>query len=129
MAAITRASTLTEASPPIRRMVPVSSTRSSLTCNSIGISVISSSSSVPAEARSKWPRRCWVAPVKLPRSWPNSSLSISPAGMAPQLSGRNGPRRRLLISWMVCATISLPVPLSPVSRTDASVGATLAIRS
>ena len=34
-----------------------------------------------------------AAPVKLPRSWPNSSLSISVGEMAPQLSGRKGALR------------------------------------
>ena len=41
------------ASPPTRMNVPVSSTRSSLTCSSSGISVISSRNSVPPLARSK----------------------------------------------------------------------------
>ena len=34
---------------------------------------------------------CWsVAPVKLPRLWPNSSLSMSSVGIAPQLTAMNG---------------------------------------
>ena len=36
-----------------------------------------------------------VAPVKAPRSWPNSSLSISSRGIAAMLIATNGPLRRL----------------------------------
>ena len=49
--------------------------------------------------------------------------------MAPQLMARKGCLRRRLSSWMVRATISLPVPLSPRRSTVASVGATRAILS
>ena len=42
-----------------------------------------------------------------------------------QLNGRNGLEARLECAWMARATISLPVPLSPVIRTLALV---LAIR-
>ena len=75
-----------------RRAAPgrVSSTRSSFTCSSIGISVISSRKSVPPAARSKCPRCRCAAPVKLPRSWPKSSLSIRFGDTAPQLRARNG---------------------------------------
>jgi hypothetical protein len=44
--------------------------------------------------------------------------------IAPQLTARNSRSRRRLTSWIVCATISLPVPLSPVMNTVAPVGAT-----
>ena len=84
---------------------------------------------MPRFARSKWPL-CWrSAPVKLPRSWPNSSLSISVAEIAPQLTARNGSLRRRDSAWIVCATSSLPVPVSPVISTVASVGATRATMS
>ena len=36
-----------------------------------------------------------MAPVKAPRSWPNSSLSISSRGIAAMLMATNGPLRRL----------------------------------
>ena len=36
----------------------------------------------------------------------------------------NGPRERPLFAWIARATISLPVPLSPMSRTVISVRAT-----
>src|SRR5687767_7835091 len=103
--------------------VPVSSTRSSLTCSSTGISVISSRNSVPPCARSKKPW-CWrSAPVKLPFSWPKISLSIRFGEMAPQLTARNGRARRRLKSCTVRATSSLPVPLSPVTNTVTEVPA------
>jgi len=84
---------------------------------------------VPPEALPKGPRRIWVAPVKLPFSWPNSSLSISVGATAPQSMGMNGFNRRGLSSTIALATHSFPVPLSPVMSTLASVGATLEIRS
>ena len=48
----------------------------------IGISLISSRKSVPPLACSKRPRRCAVAPVNAPFSWPKSSLSNRSRGMA-----------------------------------------------
>ena len=48
--------------------------------------------------------------------------------MAAQLTGTNGRSPRLLFAWMALATSSLPVPLSPVMSTVASVGATLTMR-
>ena len=96
--------------------------RSSLACVSIGISPISSSSSVPCCATSKHPARRSLAPVKRPFSWPNSSLSISVSGSAAQLIATNGPCRRGLSACSVRATSSLPVPLSPVISTQALLG-------
>ena len=72
------------------------STRSSLGCNSSGRSPISSRNSVPAPAISNLPARRSAAPVNAPRSWPNSSLSSRPCGMAEQLTATNGARRRAL---------------------------------
>ena len=78
VAAITRTSTaIGSVAADAVRACRVSSTRSSFTCSSIGISVISSRNSVPPLARSNRPPCRRSAPVKLPRSWPNSSLSIS----------------------------------------------------
>ena len=56
------------------------------------------------------PARAWVAPVKAPRSCPNSSDSISGSGSAAQLIARNGPAARGEASWMKRAITSLPVP-------------------
>jgi hypothetical protein len=121
--------TLNSVSPPTRETTPVSSTRSRRTCSSTGISLISSRKSVPLSARSKKPLWVRAAPVKLPRSCPNSSLSIRLGDTAAQLSATNGPFRRRLSWCSVCATSSFPVPLSPCTSTVASVGATRKIMS
>ena len=49
------------------------------------MSPTSSRNSVPSCASSKRPIFCVMAPVKAPFSWPNSSLSSSPVGIAAQL--------------------------------------------
>ncbi len=77
----------------------------------------------PALAR----RRC--APVKLPRSWPKSSESTRSAGIAPQLTRRNGPAARRERAWIARAITSLPEPVSPRISTGTSVGATCSTRS
>ncbi len=43
--------------------------------------------------------------------------------MAPQLSATNGPAARRDVSWIACATTSLPVPVSPRISTLQSVPA------
>ena len=58
-------------------------------------------------------------------SWPNSSLSSSPVGMAAQFTLTNVRSRRWLRLWMARAISSLPVPLSPRISTVESVGATV----
>ncbi len=68
-------------------------------------------------------RRC-SAPVNAPRSCPKSSLSTSPAAIAPQFSLIMARSRRGLSVWMALATSSFPVPVSPVSRIVESVAAT-----
>ena len=65
-----------------------------------------------------------MAPLKAPRSCPNSSLSISPAGSVAQLTLIKGLSARLLAEWMARAISSLPVPVSPRISVVASVGAT-----
>ena len=55
-----------------------------------GMSPISSRNSVPPSASTNTPGRSEVAPVNAPLLWPNSSLSISDSGIAPQLSATNG---------------------------------------
>ena len=62
------------------------------------------------------------APVKAPRSRPNSSLSMSVAGMAAQLTRTIGRAWRALSSWILEARNSLPVPVSPSRSTVESVG-------
>ena len=59
-----------------------------------------------------------------PFSWPNSSDSINSAGTAAQFKVTNGPEARGLRSWIVRATSSLPVPVSPRMQTRDSLAAT-----
>ena len=73
---------------------------------------------------SNFPARSARASVKAPLTWPNSSLSKSVSGTAPiSTETISSPLRaeRLCISR---ASISLPVPFSPVIRMLASVAAT-----
>ena len=70
-----------------------------------------------------------AAPVNAPATWPNSSLSSSVSGRAPQATSTNGLSRRPLRRWMARAISDLPVPLSPVISTVARVSATLSIMS
>ena len=62
--------------------------------------------------------------MKLPFSWPNSVDSISSRGIEPQSSTTNGLALRDDALWSARATISLPVPVSPVMRHVRSLGAT-----
>src|SRR6266702_1393260 len=57
-------------------------TRRSLACSGKGSSLISSMKSVPVWASAKTPFRCSTAPVKDPRRWPKSWLSMRPSGTA-----------------------------------------------
>ena len=114
---------------PTRSNVPSCSTRSSLACTSMPSSPISSRNSVPPCAASNRPARVATAPVNAPFSWPNSSLSISVAGMAAQLTRTNARPLRGLRWCSARASSSLPVPVSPSSRTAASVGATCDTRA
>ena len=125
VAATTRTSTLMLSLPPTRRTSLSCSARSSLACISSGRSPISSRKSVPPSVSSKSPSLRASAPVKAPRSWPNSSLSKSCSGIAEQFSGVKGFLRRGLLKWIARATSSLPVPLSPRTSTVAGEGAIL----
>ena len=78
-------------------------------------------------ASSKHPARRSTAPVNAPFSCPKISLSISVSGIAAQFTARNGRPLRGLRSCSVRATISLPVPLSPVIRTETFDGAICSI--
>ena len=67
--------------------------------------------------------------MKLPRSWPNSSESMRPGGIAPQFTRRNGPEARRERAWIARATTSLPEPVSPSTSTGTSRPATSPTRS
>src|SRR5262249_34984430 len=67
--------------------------------------------------------------VNAPRSWPNGSDAIRVWGIAAQLTLTNGPLARRDQMWMERASNSLPVPVSPVTRTVESVGATFRARA
>ena len=79
-----RTSTLRVSDEPSGRISPSCSTRSSRTCMPGSVSPISSRKIVPLSAISKRPFLSAWAPVKAPRLWPNSSLSSSVSGSAPQ---------------------------------------------
>ncbi len=87
------------------------------------MSPISSRNRVPRSASRKEPSRSDTAPVKAPRTWPNSSLSSNSLGMAAQLMATKGWRERRPWAWIARATTSLPVPVSPVISTVASLSA------
>ncbi len=82
---------------------------------------------VPPFAAWKRPMRVAIAPVNAPLAWPKSSLSSRFSGMAPQLTATKGPFLRGLRRWISRAISSLPVPVSPVTRMEMSVAATLSI--
>jgi hypothetical protein len=90
-----------------------------LACSDSGSSPISSKNKVLPSACSNQPARAAAAPVKAPRSWPNSSLSNRVSGMAEQLTLMNGRARRPLARCTALANSSLPVPESPSSNTVA----------
>ena len=89
--------------------------RRSLACSSSGISPISSRNSVPRWAARNRPGCADVAPVKAPFSWPKSWLSNRCALTAAQLTVTSSPVR-LLSRCSSAATLSLPVPVGPMTR-------------
>jgi len=103
-------------------------TRSIFAWSAGSISPISSKKMLPPSAFSNLPVRSAAAPVNAPRTWPNSSLSRRGAGIAAQFTATKSPSRRALFSWIERARSSFPVPVSPKSSTEASVGATRSIR-
>ena len=110
---------------PTGRMALSWSTRSSFACSRSGMSPISSSSSVPPSAAWNAPDRACADPGSTPVAWPNSSDSSSSSAVSSQLIEMNGLWRRGLPLWIALASSSLPVPLSPVISTRASVPATM----
>ena len=105
--------------------MPVSSTRSSFTWLSGSISPISSRNSVPPSASSMSPG------LASDRAGERALLVAEQLGLEhlarqrAAVDGHEGPARaRGERSWMARATSSLPVPLSPSTSTEESVGAT-----
>ena len=123
VAAISRMSTLNVLLPPTRSNDRSCNTRKSFTCTPGLKSPTSSRRSVPPSANSNRPLRVCVAEVKAPFSCPNNSDSINVSGNAAQLTATNGPLARGLSWWMARASISFPVPFSPLSKTVALVAA------
>ena len=103
---------------------PLSSTRNKRAWVDKGNSPTSSKKIVPPSASAKYPLRSLIAPVKAPFSWPKSSESMVPSGIAPQFTAIYCPCLRRLNWWIICGKFSFPTPLSPVINTDKSVGAT-----
>src|SRR3954447_7507581 len=95
-----RTSTGSASPPPTRSISRSWRTRRSLAWASRGRSPTSSRKRLPPSASSKRPIRRARAPVKAPFSWPNSSLSTSPAGRAAQLSLISGLAARRLWEWI-----------------------------
>lgn len=69
-----------------------------------------------------------MAPVNEPFSCPKSSESIVPSGIAPQLTAIYLECLRDENPCMILGKNSLPVPLSPVTNTERSIGATCMAR-
>ena len=78
---------------------------------------ISSRKMVPPSASANFPFLLVLAPVKAPRTCPNSSDSSRVSGMAAQLTLMSGMWRCGLRSWMARASSSFPVPVSPITST------------
>ncbi len=124
MAASTRTSTFSVWELPTGSNSPSCRTRNSFAWSSRGNSPTSSRKIVLPSASVNLPSRLVVAPVKAPFSWPNNSLSMRFSGIAAQFTLISGLSFRLLAAWMALAITSLPVPVSPNTSTDVSVGAT-----
>ena len=90
------------------------------------MSPISSRNRVPPSAISTRPSRALSAPVNAPFSCPKSSDSSSSAGIAAQLTETRRPFRPDA-AWIARATSSLPVPVSPRTRTLVGASATTVI--
>ena len=78
---------------------------------------------MPPSASSNRPWRSCRASVKAPFTWPNISLSNSVEEIPPRFTLIYGAFFRWLLRKIASVISSLPVPLSPVINTEASVGA------
>src|SRR5258708_2729267 len=128
VAATTRTFVWMDRVPPTRSNSCSCKTRNRAIWVSAGSSPTSSRKIVPPSASSNRPSRRCNAPVKEPFSWPNNSEAIKSRGIAAQLTLTKAREERRDRRWIARARSSLPVPVSPVTRTVASVGATLDTR-
>ena len=85
-----RMSTRMVRSPPTRSKLCSCTKRRNLVCSAAERSAISSRKTVPPSAASSRPGLSLIAPVKAPRTWPNSSLSSSSSESVVQLTTTNG---------------------------------------
>ncbi len=129
VAVTSRTSNGTSMSLPTGRTLRSCSARSSFGCSPSGISADLVEEERPAVRLHEEAGARAAASVNAPRAWPKSSLSSRGSGIAAQLTATNGPWLRRPRAWSARATTSLPVPLSPVTRTVASDAATRARRS
>ena len=113
---------------PTRSITRSSRKRSSLAWDESDSSPISSRNRVPPSALSNFPARSRTAPVKAPRTWPNTSDSNSDSARAVHVTSTNGPAARPESRCRARASEVLPVPVSPVNSTDASPFANLPTR-
>ena len=87
----------------------------------VDMSPTSSRKSVPPLARTNLPSRPRrSAPVYAEGEAPKNSASRSVSGMAATFTPMKGPCARGEAEWIACATISLPVPVSPSRSTVVS---------
>jgi len=86
------------------------------------MSPTSSSKRVPLSASSNQQGRSASAPVKAPRRCPKNALSNRLSLTLAQWTATSRPVRPEW-QWMALATSSFPVPVSPVMRTGAELGA------
>ena len=108
---------------PTRSITLSSRKRSSLDCAVADSSPISSRNRVPPSASSNLPALSRTAPVKAPRTCPNTSDSKRFSAIAVQVTSTNGLSARADLLWMDRASSVLPDPVSPDRSTVASLGA------
>lgn len=123
VALTTRISTFRGRLSPKTSKVWSCNTRSSFTWQDSSKSPISSKKIVPLFAISKRPTRSMYASVKAPFLCPNISLSKRLWESPPRFTFTKASFDRGLFAWIASAISSLPVPLSPVIKTEAFVGA------
>ena len=102
---------------PLGRTLLSCSRRSSLACTSEVSPPISSRNNVPPSAARTRPGLLSIAPVKVPFTWPNSSLSINVPTSVAESTGGNTLSSRGEVWCSARATNSLPTPLSPMVNT------------